>query len=119
MEKLRCHYLLEISVFINTVVIFDKLYIWQIRIISFFNERIGFLVLAIQFWVVNINNELLCNGLENCWDYFLDSICEAEQTTLYVLIVIFEKFVEFIEEIDLLLDHSHPTEVKLEKKKES
>ena len=49
----------------------------------------------------------------------MNSISQAEKTALDVLIVILKELVKLIKELNLLLNHRHPSEVKLEKQKES
>ena len=47
MEELRSHDLLEVTVLIDTVIVFNELNVWQIWIIVFFNQWIGLLILSL------------------------------------------------------------------------
>lgn len=58
--------------------------------------------------------KLLRNSLEDGGDDLEDTIDEAQQTALHVLVVVFEDAVEHVEELDLALDNTHPAEVKFE-----
>ena len=65
-----------------------------------------------------MEDQLLTDGFEDRWNYFLDAICKTEQAALNIFVIVSQYFVQFIEELDLLLNHCHPTEVKFEEKKE-
>ena len=65
-----------------------------------------------------MEDQLLTDGFEDSWNYFLDAICKTKQAALYIFVIISQYFVQFIEKLDLLLNHCHPTEVEFEEKKE-
>ena len=67
---------------------------------------------------LNQTRQFLGDCLENRRNNLKDSIDEAEQAALDVLIVILQNTIQHVEEFDLILDDTHPSEVQFEEQEE-
>jgi len=65
----------------------------------------------------NQNVQLFCHCLEDGRHYFEDTINQAKQAALNILVIVSQNSVKHIEELDLVLDNRHPAEVQLKQEK--
>jgi hypothetical protein len=61
-----------------------------------------------------VHCKLLGNSLKDRRHDFENSINQAQQAALHVLVVVAKHAVEHVEKLDLMLHHRHPPEVELE-----
>ena len=118
MEKLWSHYFRKVTILIHSITISDEFQVWEVLVFAL--ERwIHLLILWIKLRIVNMEHKLLTDCFEYGGNNLLNAICKTKQAALHIFVVVSQYFVQLIEELDFLLNYSHPTKVKFEEKQES